>query len=157
MAIIVGENSYITVAEADAILVDYFDTESWDTQTTLNKEKALKMATRNIDTLSLRGKKYLLDQELEFPRNYTIFDEDGEIEAKVKIATAVESLKILDNRSNETMSDIANLGITGRSIEGTAVSYSEKIIMSERKRKDDLMSEVARKELKYWVKKSFKR
>ena len=157
MAIIVGENSYITVAEADAILVDYFDTESWDTQTTLNKEKALKMATRNIDTLSLQGKKYLLDQELEFPRNYAIFDEDGEIEAKVKIATAVESLKILDNRSNETMSDIANLGITGRSIEGTAVSYSEKIIMSERKRKDDLMSEVARKELKYWIKKSFKR
>ena len=157
MAIIVGENSYVTIEEANTILEDYFDTESWDNANDNVKEKALKNATRNIDTLSLRGHKYSSSQKLKFPRNFSIFDESGEIETKVKIAATVEALAILDNRNNETVSDIARLGITGRSVEGTSVSYSEKIIISERKKVDNLVSDTARKELKYWIRKTFDR
>ena len=157
MAIIVGDNSYITVADADAILVDYFDTENWDTQTTLNKEKALKMATRNIDTLSFLGNRYSDTQVLQFPRNYVIFDTLGEIENKVKIATAIEALEVLNNRTNETISDIAELGITGRSINGISVSYSEKVILNERKKPNSLTSKVAREKLRFWMKRIFER
>ena len=62
--IIVGENTYISVSEADTLLQYEFDFDNWDNLTELEKERALVQATRNIDNHFFIGEKYNFEQIL---------------------------------------------------------------------------------------------
>lgn len=69
-------DSYVSVTEADAYLVDRTDIASWTALTTAQKEQLLRMATRQIDSMRFFHTKmyhqamdYRLEQALKFPRS----------------------------------------------------------------------------------------
>ena len=163
MSITVDTDSYISVAEATTILDDFFDVDNWTDATTDNKEKALKQATRNIDSLYYLGAKYDLEQALEFPRSFINYAEGetalGTVNDKIKIAQALEALKILDDRANgEDQVVVAqSKGIKSQSVEGTSVSYSELAINKQLNKTNTLKSSEAKQYLKSWIQTVFSR
>ena len=70
MALEVGTNSYISVADATTYFNDRLYADSWTAASADDQAKALIMATKTLDRLLLRGRKKLDDQVLEFPRCY---------------------------------------------------------------------------------------
>ncbi len=67
MAVIVGTNSYITVAEADAYFAERYGYDKWDLEP--DKEGALISATQNLDMMcTWLGTKCDDSQALAFPR-----------------------------------------------------------------------------------------
>jgi len=73
MAITVGTDTYISLADADTYVADnYVSTDTtyttWDNLTDANKEIYLKKATKKLDRQILRGTKAVSTQTLEFPR-----------------------------------------------------------------------------------------
>lgn len=61
------QNSYVSVADADAYFAYHDDAASWPSVNG-DKEKALVSATRELDALSFRGRRVTDTQALEFPR-----------------------------------------------------------------------------------------
>ena len=73
ISIVVNENSYISIADADTYMTNnYISTSTeyttWNALTDANKEIYLKRATKRIDRQIIRGAKALDTQTLEFPR-----------------------------------------------------------------------------------------
>ena len=73
MAIVVGTDTYISLADANTYVSDNYPTTvteytSWDALSDANKELYLKRAQRKIDRQFLRGVKAVSTQTLEFPR-----------------------------------------------------------------------------------------
>lgn len=66
--LVVGTNSYISIADADIYFACRIHSEVWSTATDDDKAKALISATRQIDRLSFKGRKILTNQALAFPR-----------------------------------------------------------------------------------------
>lgn len=64
----IDANSYMTVAEADALASYRLGTLTWTTTPTEQKEVALIQATRYMDTLEYIGAKASADQALSWPR-----------------------------------------------------------------------------------------
>ena len=161
MSITVGTDSYITVAEATTILEDYFDTDNWTGATTANQEKALKQATRNIDSQNLRGGK-VEEQALAFPRSI-YFDYDGDeygvTPEAVKKAQALEALTILDERANPDQSAILqSKGIVSQSVEGTSVTYDSELVRRKvNNNKNQLLSTEAKSLLSKYIQRTFAR
>jgi len=158
MAIIVNENSYITIDEADVILEHAFNTDAWIASSDTDKEKALRAATRNTDNLSLQGVKYSEDQLLEFPRNLTriyLNDAVGVVPARVKEAVAIEGAKILTDLNNSI--EVLKLqGIKSQSIEGTSYTIDQNTMDATRKR-TDTVSKDTKILLKGYIKTTFDR
>lgn len=76
MALTVGTNSYINVADADTYFSERLFADVWTAATSTDKEKALIMATKVIDRQYLKGRKRNIDtnsnqQLLAFPRCYS--------------------------------------------------------------------------------------
>lgn len=161
MSIIIGTDSYVSVEDATTYLGNYFDTDNWTSETEANKEIALKQATRRIDSLNIRFSKYDREQSLEFPRsvNFECFaDTAGEIPIRVEEATAVEALKILDDRaSTDDTEETQEKGIVSQSIENTSVTYDADIVKKKSKEKFKLYSKEARAILNPYLLKSFDR
>lgn len=159
--ITVGTDSYVSVEDATTYLENYFDTENWSSETEANKEIALKQATRRIDSLNIRFSKYENEQNLEFPRsvNFECFaDTAGEIPLRVEEATAVEALKILDDRANTDDTETAQeKGIVSQSIENTSVTYDADIVKKKSKERFKLYSKEARAIIDPYLLKSFDR
>jgi len=67
----VGTNTYISAVDAET----YFDTrlfaDAWTAASADDKAKALIMATKALDRLTLKGRKKDTTQGLEFPRCYS--------------------------------------------------------------------------------------
>lgn len=73
MSIVVNENSYLSLADANTYVSDNYvstatEYTSWGALNDANKELYLKKATKKIDRLYLRGIKAVSTQTLEFPR-----------------------------------------------------------------------------------------
>ena len=73
MAIVVNENSYLTIADADTyVAANYVSTDTkyttWDALSDANKEIYLKRATKKLDRQLIRGAKAVDTQTLQFPR-----------------------------------------------------------------------------------------
>lgn len=96
MAIIVGENSYVDIAEADEYFSGRLHSEAWERATETDKEKALRQATKAIDRQPLKGKKTDAGQELAFPRY-----PDTEVPEAVKEACCEEALAILESGNSQ--------------------------------------------------------
>jgi hypothetical protein len=105
-----GYVSYVTVSEAETYLSDRLYIEPWEDALEANKLKALKMATRSIDSLRFRGDKTEDDQEKEFPRGDNITPQ-AILDAVVELALAL----LDDRRPGEEMDDarIKNQGFGG--------------------------------------------
>lgn len=74
MALVKGEDSYVTVVEADA----YFDSRlfatAWQALSNADKERALKTATRSIEKLEFEGRIADASQKLAFPRTGSYYE-----------------------------------------------------------------------------------
>ena len=69
MAITVGTDTYVTVAEADAYFAARYGFDSWTSLDTPTKEKSLASATQILDlSCAWYGSKVVSDQLLAFPR-----------------------------------------------------------------------------------------
>jgi hypothetical protein len=103
MALEVGTNSYLSAADADAIIAERVNSDAWDDLVgTAEKEKALISATRRIDQQQFKGYKSSSTQSLKWPR-YDVCDEDGipfptdEIPDLIKQATAELAFVLISN------------------------------------------------------------
>ena len=158
MSIVVGENSYITIIEADDLLEFEFDVTTWEDSTDISKEKALRLATRRVDSLFLQGYKYSVDQLLKFPRNITredLNDEVGVVPDIVKQAVAIESSYILNNEDN-MIENLKKHGVKSQSIQGTSYSLDQGSMDYNRKKTNDLSKETTML-LKSYIQTSFSR
>ena len=69
MAITVGEDTYVTVAEADTYFTTRYGYDLWDALTEPNKESALVSAAAQLDVMCLwYGSPSEDDQDMAFPR-----------------------------------------------------------------------------------------
>lgn len=111
--------NYLTRAEADTYFLDSLSAGSWLTASNGDKDKALTMATRLINTLSFRGSKSDSEQANEFPRG-----ENSYTPQEVAWACAEIALCFIDgfdpNKERE------NLTVLGEKIDSVASSYSER-------------------------------
>lgn len=133
MALVVGTNSYINVADAEAYFAERLHVDPWDTADADTKAKALITATRAIDRLLLVGCKADSEQALEFPRavmtGYGLIADDA-VPQVVLDAVCEEALELLDTSGAErrklqaagvtsfqlgTLSEVYATGSSGRS------------------------------------------
>ena len=112
MSITVGVDSYVSLEEANNYFNSRLHAEAWTGATDTDKEKALKQATRNIDTLPFRGAKASDAQALSFPRAYTVYKDGGlvlvtdqDIPQAVKNATCEEALSLLQNSQRKQLQE----------------------------------------------------
>lgn len=132
MALEVGTNSYASVAEADAYFFSgYFGAEAWEDAGSDEKEAALETATRRIDRLTLRGTKAESDQELEFPRSYSVWVEgepstttDSDILPNVKRACFEEALAVLQGKTISKRTLLQKQGVTSYRVGSAAETYA---------------------------------
>jgi hypothetical protein len=118
-------NSYVTLTDADAILLGYTTavTSAWDAATDAQCNAALVQATREIDSERLRGTKYNAEddeedtdtfQALHFPIAENYSDSDGAcyIPESVEKATAVQAAYLLRFGADAVaMQDMINAGV----------------------------------------------
>jgi hypothetical protein len=88
--IVVGTNSYISLADADEYFTARLHSDLWNTAATDEKAQALITATRQIDRLPFRGVKRLSNQALAFPRS-----PNNDVPWRVLDAVCEEALAIL--------------------------------------------------------------
>jgi hypothetical protein len=95
---------YITIEEAQL----YFDTrlhiDSWTAATSVDKDKALIMATRIINGFNYYGDKYSSTQENEFPRG----DSDT-VPTDIKSACVEIALRLLDDVDPDVEIEASNV------------------------------------------------
>lgn len=101
--ITVGTDSYVSLVEAEDYFSKILNSEKWDAETDIRKEKALKNATMNIDKLLFIGRKVDSEQPLQFPRYVEyikkyVFDNTG-IPEDIKKAVCEEALFLLSGGS----------------------------------------------------------
>lgn len=72
MPVIVGTNSYVTIAEADSYLADSARASAWAFLGTSQKTSALITATRMLETVTWQGQKTNPLQTLAWPRSGVI-------------------------------------------------------------------------------------
>jgi hypothetical protein len=89
----VGTDTYVTAAEADAIITAWLPSSdaqraAWAALSTADKEAYLLQAAAWIEGLPFSGCIYSLDQQMQFPRDY---NDTGEVPDAVKKAQALEA------------------------------------------------------------------
>lgn len=103
MALQVGIDSYVTLAEANEYFAGKLYTSEWDGADDTTKEKALKESCRKINRLAFKGVKVSEAQLLEFPRMMPVlnrigvigFDDSEDVPEAVKAAQCEEALALL--------------------------------------------------------------
>lgn len=108
MAIVLGTNSFVTVAEAEDYFATVLDSSGWDALDEAGKEAALISATRLIDNRSWIGTAVSSSQSLGWPRSgatyfdarlgLTVSPTNDEIPNKVKAATFEQALHLITNQ-----------------------------------------------------------
>lgn len=152
----VGTNTYITLDEASAYLDTRLGVSAWDDASDADKARALVSATRSIDALALRGRKYDEEQTLEFPRvfwsgyqaNRSIYSEeherwspiltgagyvgDGTVPQRVKDAVCEEAVGLLAAQADGTTERIKmqQQGVTSVRIGDFQETYGRTSVMS---------------------------
>lgn len=136
--LIIGENSYIGVEDAETYFLNRLYSDIWDNSISTDKEKALIMATKKIDSLRLKGIKADTSKKLQFPRalysyqfNKWIIESD--VEQCIKDAVCEEALVLLKGIPKRV--ELQNQGVKSMSIgnvsETYAVSNSNNLISIE--------------------------
>lgn len=91
MALVVGTNSYISVADADTYFSNRLYSDNWDDALTADKEAALIQATRELDLMfNWYGDIADDDQSLRWPRS-SVYNCDGVEIADDVIPTQIEN------------------------------------------------------------------
>lgn len=117
MSLQINEDSYITVAEANEYVQNYFLENdplriSWQSSSDNDKEIYLRKSCLLIDSLPFRGGKLNKNQTLAFPRR------DGNM-SKIKLAQAIQAANLTDivqQEENNTRIQLQRAGVKSYSI-----------------------------------------
>ena len=106
MELVIGQNSYMTVAEADEIVTSNFISTSterklWDSLDESDKAVIIVSTTTKYDSDSMlyKGSKVSKEQKLQFPRN--IHNKVVECPDTIKIGLVLQALNDLRANSSE--------------------------------------------------------
>ena len=91
---------YCTLTEAATYFLVRLNTEVWDTATSIEKTKALTMATRAIDMLNFQGERTDSTLPSQFPRGG-----DTIVPQEIKDATCEIALALLNDKDPEDLAD----------------------------------------------------
>ena len=128
MALVVGEDTYATVTEADTYNSKR-NRADWALLSDSIKEQWLTIALDKIESCSYMSTRYSVDQELEFPRKFTFsWDVAGEIPIKVKEAQIEEAYSIFTASSNGNSNEDIEKGIESKSMKDNSVKYSSEVV-----------------------------
>lgn len=119
-------NSYLSVADATALLDLRLGSSAWTDANTDDKGRALIMATKDIDGNRFSGYPIASDQALEWPRNIQKEALD-QIPVDVKQACAEQALWVLQNASTGGRSDRQQLqsqGVSSYTIGNLSETFS---------------------------------
>jgi hypothetical protein len=172
MAIIVGTDTYISVANASVYVTNnYISTDSkrvaWFTLTDADKEIFLKKATKKIDRQRLRGIKAIFTQTLAFPRaietehynaeyyknisiiNYSGYVVEPEVSQIVKDAEVEEALSIMqDNNMSNKRAELQAQGVKSFSLGSLSETY---VVTGASNTETQLLSNEAKELLRYYL------
>jgi len=141
MALEVGTNSYISVADATIYFEDRLYSDAWTSATDTTRAQALIMATKRIDRVPVIGRKADSAQALSFPRAYAreatpiqnnvdysydlVPNYAAELATPRPILEAVceEALALLD-RGSSARTKLQQQGVTSASVVGISESYA---------------------------------
>ena len=152
----VGENAYISITDADAYFATKYGAEAWADLPDEVKDKLLITATQEIDGLFLKGRKYVYNQALNFPRYICIDTElqqsyisstginDGTIPDVVAKATCEEALALLQNTEGAKRRELQRQGVTSFTIGKLSESFGGNKAIS-------LLSDKAKQLLRPWI------
>jgi len=152
----VGENSYIDIDDADSYFATKYGAEAWADLSDETKDKLLITATQKIDNLTLKGRKFVYTQTLNFPRYICVDRElqqayigspginDGTIPIQVEKATCEEALALLNTEATKRR-ELQEQGVTGFTIGKLSETFSGNISSSS------LLSTEAKNLLKAWI------
>ena len=117
MALVVGTNSYIDVADANTYFADAIHAEVWEVATPDDKAKALVTATRYLDRQKWNGSKYqdAPTQVLDWPRSGLTDAEGNEVDE-----TAVPQ-EILDATCELALALLANPALQDQDSTGSNI------------------------------------
>lgn len=157
VSLTVATNTYVTLDEAETYMAGRLGTTAWDEATEADRAASLLMATRALDGLSFRGRKYDIDQTLEFPRAYwaagsktgifseenerystfnTItgywYDADAGVPQRVKDAECEEALALLVSGGEEDRSSLMRQGVKAVSFSSFSETYSDAAVSRSR-------------------------
>jgi hypothetical protein len=170
MALVVGTDTYITLAEADDYITNNYPSTStefttWDALSDSDKELYLKKSTRKIDRQIIRGVKAVSTQVLEFPRAIKTeylrddfpllniyFDSDWVVETEVnqlvKDAEVEEALGLVVNGTEfNNRANLQRQGVKSFTLGKLSESYDGSYANSQTK----LSSVEASELLRYYV------
>jgi hypothetical protein len=107
MTLVLNENSYVTIAEADSYFETRIDSAEWLTISDEVKDQALVTSTQLIDDNAWIGSAISGSQALAWPRSYaTYYDArlgmtvtflENEVPARVKVAVYEQALHLVAN------------------------------------------------------------
>lgn len=148
MALVVGTNSYVDVAQATTYCADRLDADAWTNATEQQKSAALITATKRIDMQRLRGVKADSAQALQFPRRYPVdggYVVDEDVPQVVLDATCEEALFMLSLNAWDKQRERQHaLGVVGQSV-GDANEYAQQtVVQAKATGGQGLLSPVAR-------------
>lgn len=112
MTITVGENTYVSLADADTYYVLSTQFDAWDALTDDQKERSLATATRMIDRQSWAGTKTSQAQDLQWPRTGVLYANGDEVDpdevpAQIIEAEILLALMIFQNPAIESQTNTA--------------------------------------------------
>ena len=152
--IVVGTNSYISVTDADTYFATKYGAEAWSALSTETKDQLLITATQRIDTLRLKGRKYVYTQTLNFPRyldrnieyqqDYLYDVNLNTIPEVVEKATCEEALALLNTEATKRR-ELQEQGVTSFTIGKLSETFSDNVSSSS------LLSSDAKNLLKSWI------
>jgi len=95
-------DSYVSLTDAEALINAYVtNTIIWDDGTDEAKNAALRMATRDVDSLQYFGTRYDVEQRLEFPRaidfkyGFGVDVQEDKVKEDIQLATALQASYLL--------------------------------------------------------------
>ena len=119
----VGENTYVTAAEADEYLKGEIGAESWASLSPEQKERYLITAARRIDTLMLKGRKAVTSQVMAFPRVYGYLPQPQSL-VNIKYAQILEALALSDTQATSRRK-LQEQGVKSISVGSASESYGD--------------------------------
>ena len=108
---------YVNLTEANEYFSDRLHADAWAEASDADKEKALAMATREIDQQPLKGRKTETSQTLAFPRY-----PDSEVPEAVKDACCEVALALLE-RGNDQRRKLQQEGVQSFTLGNMSETY----------------------------------
>jgi len=150
MELIVGENTYMTLAEAETLMIDEFTSDSpelaeWKLLSESDKKIAIRRGTSIVDKLIFLGRKVNPDSDLNFPRY--IHGNEYEAPKAIKIAILTQSLRDLYMNKKQEM-QLQAMGVKEYSVAGAGIKFDSK---STYKQKNGIYTSIYEDYLVKWI------